>query len=158
VVTVVVVVVGFRHYPPPPSHAPPPPPRPTALNSSLTPQIGNSQNTFVLPALNVSSQQQSLRNAQNLSFDFKSLINTNTANTIPSHTNVNMLFKNLGVDANHFSMPKQSPRDYRNTLNNAKTFLDNENSQLKSNNIETPNVISAPGKKKGIYNKRYIKK
>ena len=112
--------------PAPPSSAPI---SPSGLNSSLTTQM-NSHNTCVLPSLNISAQQQSLRSSSNLNFN---LIGPTTIN---SNNNVKSLFKTNGGAAIHatsqFSLAnKQNSKDYRSTLNDAKTFLDTENNQLK---------------------------
>jgi mitogen-activated protein kinase kinase 7 len=128
------------------------------LNSSLASQ-NNNQNTFVLPS--ISAQQQSLRQFSNLNLNSKTLssnINNNNNNnnnnnetpiTISYNSNVNSLFKgaagtsgnvNGSSNGNQFSLPlsKQNTRDYRSKLNEAKAFLDNENSQLRLNIEETP--------------------
>jgi hypothetical protein len=129
-----------------------PPHSSTAIpNNPLSPQNPNNQSTFVLPALNVSSQQQSLRNASNLNFNMNSLNETlPPTTTIHTHSNANSLFRNNsggGTNINQFSMPKQNARDYRSKLNDAKNFLETETSQLKTKNNDNSGAPNVAGKR-----------
>lgn len=120
-------------------------------NNPLTPQNPNNQSTFVLPALNISSQQQSLRNASNLNFNMKFLNETlPPTSTIQTHSNANSLFKNNsggGASTNQFSKPTQNARDYRSKLNDAKAFLEMETSQLKTKNNDNSGAPNVAGKR-----------
>lgn len=140
----------------------------TGISNPVMSQFSNHQNTFVLPALNVSAHQQSLRNASNLDFNFKPH-HTQTTNpattttTIPSHSDVRILFKNgdggggggLAANSNQFSMPKTNTTDYRSKLNDAKAFLENENSQLRSKNNDKSENSNKAGKSFGLIRPRY---